>query len=52
MRCFACGILPTFVDLRRENPGKSWMCPEVKPKKQRRKAKPVLISTDQVDENN
>jgi radical SAM family uncharacterized protein len=29
-QCFACGILPTFVDLRRENPGASWKCPEVR----------------------
>lgn len=29
-RCFACGILPTFADLRRENPGDAWQCPEVK----------------------
>jgi len=28
--CFACGILPTFNQLRRENPGDSWKCPEVK----------------------
>jgi len=27
--CFACGILPTFNDLRRENPGDSWLCPEI-----------------------
>ena len=32
-QCFACGILPTFNDLRRENPGKVWMCPEVKVRK-------------------
>jgi hypothetical protein len=47
-RCFACGILPTFVDLRRENPGKIWMCPEVKPKNQRRKANAELIPLDQL----
>lgn len=29
-RCFACGILPTFSDIRRENPGEVWKCPEVK----------------------
>jgi hypothetical protein len=29
-RCFACGILPTFSDLRRLNPGEQWRCPEVK----------------------
>ena len=28
--CFACGILPVFADLRRQNPGDSWQCPEVK----------------------
>jgi radical SAM family uncharacterized protein len=28
--CFACGILPTFTQLRRENPGDHWKCPEVK----------------------
>ena len=27
--CFACGILPTFNQLRRENPGNHWKCPEV-----------------------
>ncbi len=29
-RCFACGILPKFADLRRKNPGNSWSCPEVR----------------------
>jgi len=29
-QCFACGILPQFADLRRENPGNGWKCPEVK----------------------
>jgi hypothetical protein len=28
--CFACGILPTFAQLRRENPGDVWKCPDVK----------------------
>jgi hypothetical protein len=32
-RCFACGILPTFADLRRINPGEVWQCPEVKSKR-------------------
>ena len=32
-RCFACGILPTFADMRRQNPGQVWQCPEVKSKK-------------------
>ncbi len=29
--CYACGVLPTFADLRRENPGDSWGCPDVSP---------------------
>ncbi len=28
--CFACGILPTFTQARRENPGDYWKCPKVK----------------------
>lgn len=28
--CFACGILPTFSNMRRENPGEGWKCPDVK----------------------
>lgn len=27
--CFACGILPTFADVRRQNPGEVWKCPDV-----------------------
>jgi radical SAM family uncharacterized protein len=30
LNCFACGILPTFSDLRRANPGETWKCPDVK----------------------
>ncbi len=29
-QCFACGILPTYANHRRDHPGSSWMCPEVK----------------------
>jgi radical SAM family uncharacterized protein len=29
-QCFACGILPTYAGLRRDHPGSSWSCPEVK----------------------
>jgi len=29
-RCFACGILPRFADLRRLSPGDVWECPEVR----------------------
>jgi radical SAM family uncharacterized protein len=28
--CYACGILPTFAEIRRSNPGEYWACPEVK----------------------
>jgi radical SAM superfamily enzyme YgiQ (UPF0313 family) len=31
--CFACGILPTFADMRRVNPGSVWACPDVSPRK-------------------
>jgi radical SAM family uncharacterized protein len=30
LNCFACGILPTFAGIRRENPGEGWKCPDVK----------------------
>jgi radical SAM family uncharacterized protein len=30
LQCFACGILPTFTGVRRDNPGEHWKCPEVK----------------------
>ncbi len=30
--CYACGVLPTFADLRRENPGEAWGCPDVSPR--------------------
>jgi len=30
LNCYACGILPTFADLRRDNPGEGWKCPDVK----------------------
>jgi radical SAM superfamily enzyme YgiQ (UPF0313 family) len=28
--CFACGILPTFANMRRDHPGDVWKCPDVK----------------------
>lgn len=28
-RCYACGILPTYSELRRLNPGGTWECPDV-----------------------
>ncbi|HEY5984010.1 MAG TPA: TIGR03960 family B12-binding radical SAM protein, partial [Anaerolineales bacterium] len=30
LNCFACGILPTFSNMRREHPGEGWKCPDVK----------------------
>ena len=30
LKCFACGILPTFANLRRDHPGEGWKCPDVK----------------------
>ncbi len=29
LQCLACGILPTYAQLRREHPGEDWCCPEV-----------------------
>lgn len=29
-QCYACGILPKYANLRRENPGADWQCPEVR----------------------
>jgi radical SAM family uncharacterized protein len=40
--CFACGILPTYNELRVQNPGNLWQCPEVKLKSIR---KPNLIKS-------
>lgn len=31
-QCFACGIIQNFGDIRRENPGPVWKCPEIKNK--------------------
>jgi hypothetical protein len=28
-QCFACGILPFYQDLRMQNPGDHWKCPEI-----------------------
>ena len=33
-QCFACGILPTFAELRRQNPGELWQCPDTKSNRQ------------------
>jgi radical SAM family uncharacterized protein len=31
-QCFACGILPQFIPLRKQTPAEAWECPEVKPR--------------------
>jgi len=28
--CYSCGILPTYIDLRRQTPGDFWLCPEIR----------------------
>jgi hypothetical protein len=43
-QCFACGILPTFKDLRRENPGEGWKCPEVSKKRVTVKQEEVITT--------
>jgi radical SAM family uncharacterized protein len=42
-RCFACGILPMFADMRREHPGDAWQCPEVKRRQASRDLIPLEI---------
>lgn len=40
--CFGCGILPTFAEIRRENRGKHWMCPEVPIRKVKKPLEAVI----------
>lgn len=42
-RCFACGILPRFAELRRQHPGEIWECPEVR-SPARRQTVPVPLA--------
>ena len=42
-RCFACGVLPTFADIRREHPGEAWGCPEVKSKRKTKKSSTIPL---------
>jgi radical SAM family uncharacterized protein len=46
-RCFACGILPTFAEMRSLNPGEVWQCPEVKPKSERRAS--VVVKASEIE---
>jgi radical SAM family uncharacterized protein len=49
-RCFACGILPTFSQLRSETPARAWECPEVKPKHLRGK-QPMILHLEPSEES-
>jgi radical SAM superfamily enzyme YgiQ (UPF0313 family) len=40
-RCFACGILPKFAELRRDHPGDTWECPEVRSPSREREHIPI-----------
>ena len=43
LNCYACGILPTFSNLRRDNPGEGWKCPDVKsPRREKQPAEASL----------
>jgi radical SAM superfamily enzyme YgiQ (UPF0313 family) len=42
-RCYACGILPMFADMRREHPGDAWQCPEVKRRRDRNDLNPLEV---------
>jgi hypothetical protein len=42
LNCYACGILPTFANLRRENPGEGWKCPDVKSPRRTSEQLPVI----------
>jgi radical SAM family uncharacterized protein len=42
-RCFACGILPKFAEMRRQNPGEVWECPEVRSPRRARNPKAIPL---------
>jgi radical SAM superfamily enzyme YgiQ (UPF0313 family) len=44
--CFACGILPTFNNLRRENRGDVWKCPDLPVRSPTRVQLPVFVAAD------
>ncbi len=46
-RCFACGVLPAYADIRSENPGEHWQCPDVPPiSKRKRSGSQTIPITD------
>ncbi len=42
-KCFACGILPQFAELRRQNPGEVWECPEVRSPSQKKSIESIPL---------
>lgn len=45
-KCFACGILPKFSQMRSETPAEAWECPPVTPKHLRGSAAPTAPNTE------
>jgi radical SAM family uncharacterized protein len=43
-RCFACGILPKYVEMRRQNPGEVWECPEVRSPRRTRRSEVISLA--------
>ena len=48
-QCYACGILPRYANLRRENPGVDWQCPEVRSPARVSRKSPSLAGSRQDD---
>ncbi|HSL43013.1 MAG TPA: TIGR03960 family B12-binding radical SAM protein [Anaerolineales bacterium] len=48
LNCFACGILPTFANMRRENPGDVWKCPDVKSPAAKAKVTPATVINNEL----
>jgi radical SAM family uncharacterized protein len=43
--CYACGVLPTYADQRREHPGEGWGCPDVSTRGQKSELIQVAVPT-------
>jgi radical SAM family uncharacterized protein len=41
-QCFACGILPKFIETRRQTPADAWKCPPVGPRRSRQSHTEVI----------
>ena len=48
-QCYACGVLPKYANLRRENPGGGWQCPEVRSPARVSPETPSLVGKQQDD---